>query len=103
VSHLVEVEIELGRVVDRLNSMSLAKAERCADAVHQAASVILARTRDIDPSIPSAASLPRVGVSAVGSQLAVIGDDFLAAARRAPDPDVSGVYDVLVELRRSLP
>ena len=90
-------------MVDRLTSMPLAKAEDCADSTHAVALVILDQTRQFDPSIPAGAALPRVGLTAAAAQLAVIGQDYLAAARRTPDADSSIVLGALSSLRRSLP
>jgi hypothetical protein len=100
---IAEVQTELRRVVDRLSSMPLAKAETCIDAAHETAVLILDQTRLIDASIPEDVRLPRVGVSASAAQLAVIGEDYLAAVRRSPQTDTSPVLDELVRLRRSLP
>lgn len=98
-----DVETELRRVVDRLTSMPLAKAEQSLDMTHHAAALILEQTRLIDPMIPAGATVPRVSVSAAGAQLAVLGNDYLEAVRGMPNAQVTPVLDELVSLRRSLP
>jgi hypothetical protein len=103
VSGFDDVETELRRVVDRLNSMPIARAESVATQCHAVALRIVDRTREISDEIPADAVLPVLGVSGLGSQLAVIGGDFLAAARQRPDTDVSAVLVDLVALRRALP
>jgi hypothetical protein len=103
VSELDEVARELHRVVDRLNSMPLSQAESCRETAHVTAAFIVERTRIVADHIPATAELPRVGVSAAGAQLAVVGNDYLAVARDAPGLDARPVLDALVTLRRNLP
>ena len=100
---LRELRRELDRVVDRLNSMSLARAEGAAADCRRAALVIVEQTRLITDEIPADAVVPELGPHGLGSMLAVLGADYLAAARTSADPDTDGVLDVLVRLRRSLP
>lgn len=100
---LHEVERELDRVVDRLMSMSLAKASIAATDVMAAAESLLDHCRRIDPQVPADAALPSLAPQGLGPLIAVLGTDWLAAARSANDPDSDGVLDVLVRLRRSLP
>ena len=49
---LRELERELDRVVDRLNSMPLARAERAAADCQRAALVVLEQTRALTDEIP---------------------------------------------------
>lgn len=100
---LQEVERELGRVVDRLTSMPLNRAATATDDCQRAAEEILEQTRRIDPAIPADARLPRLQPQGLGAMLAVVGNDWLNAARASSDPDVDPVLDALVRLRRALP
>jgi len=100
---LYDVERELDRVVDRLMSMPLAKAETAAPDVTTAAQELLAQCRTIDPQVPANASLPTLAPQGFGPLIAVLGSDWLAAARTAADPDSDALLDILVRLRRSLP
>ena len=100
---LHEVERELDRVVDRLMSMPQAKASTATPDVMSAAGALLDHCRRIDPQVPSHATLPSLAPQGLGPLIAVLGTDWLAAARTSPDPDCDGVLDVLVTLRRALP
>jgi hypothetical protein len=100
---LRDLERELGRVVDRLTSMPLAKAASAADDCRRAGLVIVEQTRLLTDDIPADADLPELGPQGLGAMLAVLGTDYLAAARRTPDADVSAVTAALVDLRRALP
>ena len=100
---LDEVERELRRVVDRLNSMPLDRAEAATTDVHVAAGVLLEQTRRLDPAVPDGARLPELGPQGLGSMLSVLGADWLDAARASNKPDVDPVLDALVTLRRALP
>ena len=100
---LREFEVELDRIVDRLNAMPLGRVESAADECHAVADYLLARTRELTGDIPDDAVLPRVGPQAVGAQLAVIGRDYLTAMASAPVTDVRPALYQLVALRRSLP
>jgi hypothetical protein len=97
------LERELDRVVDRLTSMPLARAQQAAADCRRAALVIVEETRVLTREIPDDATVPDLGPQGQGAMLAVLGADYVAAARRSPDADVSIVTDALVELRRALP
>ncbi len=99
--HALETELE--RVVDRLNGMPLYRAATATDACYAAAEELLARTRALDRRMPADVALPRLAPHGLGSLLAVIGRDFLNAAKAAPLSDVQPVTERLIELRRSLP
>jgi hypothetical protein len=99
---LHDVERELDRVVDRLMSMPLAKAATTPD-VMSAAQALLDHTRRIDPQVPEGASLPTLEPQGFGPLIAVLGRDWLAAARSVQDPDTDSVLAILVSLRRALP
>jgi hypothetical protein len=94
---------ELDRVVDRLNSMPLARAEAAAADCRRAAQVIVEQTRLLTDDIPADATLPHLGPQGLGSMLAVLGGDYLAAARASSEPDLGPALDALVALRRALP
>ena len=97
-----EVERELQRVVDRLTSMPLAKAVQSQQACLTAGEVLLRETRRIDPDVPDA-PLPTLGPQGLGAMIAVLGRDYLAAARHHEAVDDAPVVEALVALRRSLP
>lgn len=96
-----EVERELDRVVDRLTSMSLAKAAQAHDACYVAAEALREQTRLIDPDMPDE-RLPDLAPQGLGALIAVLGSDWLDAAR-ASGSDPQAVLDALVTLRRALP
>ena len=98
-----DIEVELRRVVDRLDSMPLARAAAAAPACKAVADLLVARTRDLTEVIPADAVVPDLGPQGLGSLIAVLGHDYLDAARASSHPDLSPVLDALVELRRSLP
>ena len=100
---LHDVERELGRVVDRLVTLPLARADAAAAPVHAAAEELLAQCRRLDPDIPAAAAIPELGPAGLGPLIAVLGRDWLTAARSHQDPDAAPVLETLVTLRRSLP
>jgi hypothetical protein len=100
---LHDLDVELTRIVDRLNGMPLPRAATAADACLEAAGYVLARARELDPAIPPDAVLPRLGPQGLGAMIAVIGRDYRAAAQDAPGTDVRAVVDRLAALRRSLP
>ena len=100
---LRELQRELDRVVDRLNSMPLARAEGTAADCRRTALVIVEQTRALTDQIPADAIVPELGPHGLGSMLAVLGSDYLDAARQDPHADVSVVTAALVELRRALP
>jgi hypothetical protein len=97
------VEVELRRVVDRLNNLPLAKVEALLPRCHDVASLIVEQTRMLDGSIPTGADLPSVGASAAGAQLAVVGLDYISAASSHDDHSAQPVLESLTELRRILP
>ena len=96
-----EVERELQRVVDRLNSMPLTKVTLAAADVQACAETLVREGRQLGVPIPSDVDLPALQPQGFGSMIAVLGDDCLRAA--AGDADLSGVLKTLVTLRRSLP
>lgn len=100
---LRELERELTRVVDRLNSMPLARAEGAAAGCRDAALVLVEQTKLLTDEIPADAALPSLGPQGLGAMLAVLGKDYLDAARASTQRDVSPVVDALASLRRSLP
>ncbi len=100
---LVTLETELERVVDRLNSMSLQRAATATESCYAVAEEMLAQTRLLDGQVPAKVTLPRLEPHGLGSLLAVLGRDFLEAAKATPLSDVQPVTDRLIELRRSLP
>lgn len=100
---LRDLERELGRVVDRLTSMPLAKAASASEDCRRACLVIVEQTRRLTDDIPADADLPALGPQGLGAMVAVLGNDYLAAARRSPAPDLAPVLDALVRLRRALP
>ena len=91
-----EVEVELRRVVDRLDSLPLDRLTRddgLGGRCHAVAVALADATADEHPPVPV------LGPSGWGAQLAVLGRDYLAS-----DPDdVADVLNELVSLRRSLP
>ena len=97
------LETELDRVVDRLNGMPLYRAATATESCYAVAQEILTRTRSLDGDVPSDAALPRLEPHGLGSVLAVIGRDYVKAAKAAPLSDVMPVTNRLIELRRSLP
>jgi hypothetical protein len=98
-----ELERELNRVVDRLTSMPLARAESAAADCRRAALVLIEQTRRLTDDIPIDAALPELGPQGLGSMLAVLGGDYLTAARASSEPDLGPALDALVALRRALP
>lgn len=100
---LHDVERELDRVVDRLMSMPLAKASTATPDVMAAAQALLDHCRQIDPQVPAYATLPSLAPQGLGPLIAILGTDWLAAARTSTAPGSDGVLDVLVRLRRALP
>lgn len=103
VEDLHALETELERVVDRLNGMPLYRAATATGACYDVAEEILTRTREIDRDVPMEAALPTLEPHGLGSLLAVIGRDYVKAAKAASQADVTPVTDRLIELRRSLP
>lgn len=99
---LEEIERELDRIVDRLTSVALDRLPPIAEKCYATAQTIVDRTRPLEPGIPDVA-LPEVAPNSLGWQLAVVGRDYLNAARASGDPQAEIVQDALVELRRALP
>jgi hypothetical protein len=98
-----EVKRELQRVVDRLSSLPLAKTELAADDTMVAAQVLVDQTRLLTGEVPAEAQPPRLGSHGLGAMLAVLGREYLHAARASRDSDPAPVLDALVTLRRALP
>ena len=100
---LDQVEAELRRIVDRLTTMPLTRAESVADSCRELGEFLVAQTRLLTDEIPVDARVPSLRPSGLGAMIAVLGHDYLDAARAAHDADVTPVLDRLVETRRSLP
>lgn len=98
-----DVSRELERVVDRLNSMPLTRAVTATDDVRATAAVLVDETRLLGSGAPPEATLPELGPSGLGAMIAVLGNDWLTAARMADRADPSAVEAALVSLRRALP
>lgn len=96
-----EVARELDRVVDRLNSMPLTKAAQAHDACYVAAEALRRQTRLIDPDMPDE-PLPDLAPQGLGALIAVLGRDWLTAAR-ASQADPAPTLEALTTLRRALP
>ena len=90
-----DFDTELGRVVDRLRTMPMAKLAVSAELAFRTASQLLDLTPGPHPP------LPRLADRAAGDQLAVIGRDFRASANE--EAAVTEATAALVELRRALP
>lgn len=98
-----ELERELGRVVDRLTTMPVARAEQSKPACRLAAEVIVRETRRLTDEIPADAAVPDLGPTGLGAMIAVLGRDYLDAADASADADPGRVIEALVDLRRALP
>lgn len=96
-----ETERELSRVVDRLNSMALAKAEAARADVQTCAEELIAEGRILGVPIPGDAVAPAPAPQGFGAVIAVLGRDCLAAA--SDDVELTPVHTALVALRRALP
>ncbi len=98
-----EIEVEAERIVNRLTTMPIARIdEALIERVRDAAQRIVQLTPD--PARPSNASMPKVGVSALGSQVMVAVRDYLDMRTAASDDAaVAEVAEILTQLRRSLP
>ena len=95
-----DIEIETDRIVNRLTTMPIGRIdEALIERVRDAAQRIVDLTSD--PSRPSSASMPKVGPSALGAQVAVAVRDYLDTRTAASDD--AAVAEVLTQLRRSLP
>lgn len=96
-----EVERELQRVVDRLNSIPLTKVTLAAAEVQACAETLVREGRARGVPIPDGAKLPVLQPQGFGSMIAVLGSDCLGVA--VSDDDLTEVLAALVALRRSLP
>ena len=95
VDDLRDVERELERVV--------ARAAGAAPQRRQAAEAIVAQTRLLTDEIPATASIPDLQAPGLGAMIAVLGTDYLSAARATVVPDPAPVLATLIALRRALP
>ena len=101
---LREVERELDRIVDRLNSMPLAKAGTASDDVHTTATLLVQQTRRISGSSPTRVELPQLAPQGLGAMLAVTRSRLPGRGEGVQRPGrESPVLDALVSLRRALP
>jgi hypothetical protein len=100
---LRDLERELDRVVDRLNSIPLQRAKGASADCRRAALVIVEQTRALTDEIPADATVPELGPHGLGAMLAVLGGDYLRAARQSTHADVSVVTAALVSVRQALP
>lgn len=100
---LRDLERELDRVVDRLNSLPLARVEGFAPRCWRTADLIVEQTRRLTDDIPAHATVPTLQPHGLGAMLAVLGRDYLEAAGAPPGADVSIVTEALGDLRRALP
>lgn len=95
-----EIEIEADRIVNRLTTMPIGRIdEALIERVRDAAQHIVDLTPD--PSRPPSASMPKVGASALGAQVAIAVRDYLDMRTAASDD--AAVAKILMQLRRSLP
>ena len=95
-----EVDVEADRIVNRLTTMPIGRIdEALIERVRDAAQRIVDLTPD--PSRPPNASMPRVGASALGAQVAIAVRDYVDMRTAASDD--AAVAEVLTQLRRSLP
>ena len=94
-------ERELTRVVDRLNSMALNRAEGTASDVVACAEKLVTAGRALGVPIPADAVLPALAPQGFGSMIAVLAGDCMVAA--GSDDDLRPVLDALTALRRALP
>lgn len=100
---LADVEREVRRIVDRLSTLRLDRAEASAEDCLRAGEVLLAHTVPGDLGRPADATVPRLGPTGLAAMIAVLGQDYLAAAAADTDAGPSQVLDALVALRRALP
>lgn len=91
-----DITRELDRIVDRLSTMPLTRAQGCEAVVHSTAVTIVDLT-----GVHTSADLPHLQAHALGSLLAVVGRDYLVTARN--DERDQQVLDLLIALRRELP
>ena len=95
------VERELRRVTDRLQTMPLTRLETTTSAVYSCAQALVIAGRELGVPIPDDAQLPDLRPQAYGDLIAVLGRDCLDAAGK--DADLLPVHDSLTALRRVLP
>lgn len=101
-----DLDVELRRVLSRLESMPLGRIDATVAAlVHAASDRIVALTED--PSRPFDAVLPVVGPTALAAQVAIVVEDY-RSSRADPTTTMAASEDaaiiqILKELRRSLP
>jgi len=103
---------DLRRTVDRLRTLGLDRLRASfepeptrADAALDVAQHLADAAADLE-GLPRR-TLPRLSVGAVGDQVAVCGQDLLAAAAGAPDPThadqlLTHAADALLDLRRRI-
>ena len=95
-----EIDVEADRIVNRLTALPIAKIdEALIERVRDAARRIVDLTSD--PARPPNASMPRVGASALGAQVAIAVRDYVDMRTAASDD--AAVAEILTQLRRSLP
>lgn len=96
-----DFDTELRRVVDRLRSMPMPRLEGVQEPARQACLDLLEVSRSLGD--PAPASLPTLRPTAVGEQVAVLGNDVRAAAMRSADADaLASATAILTRLRRAL-
>lgn len=94
------IDVELDRVTARLDTMPVSRlTDEVIQLVHSAASGIVACTPD--PDRPEDSAIPRVGPTALASQLVVVVRDYLN--KRTAVSEDTAVAEILINLRRSLP
>ena len=98
-----DIETERDRIVTRLTTLPIGRIdEALIERVRDAAQRIVQLTPD--SARPSNASMPKVGPSALGSQVMVAVRDYLDMRTAASDDAaVAEVAEILTQLRRSLP
>jgi len=84
-TELNEVQLALGRLVDRLGRLP----ERHWVAGYEVAAVAVQELRKLTLALGDSGpvEVPRIAARAAGAQLAVIGADFLASAKDCQDED----------------
>jgi hypothetical protein len=103
VTQFDDIETELRRIVDRLTSIPLSRAESVAAPCRELGEFLVAQTRTLIDDIPVDATVPALGPQGLGAMIAVLGRDYLEAAKTADDPDIQPVLERLTAMRRSLP
>jgi hypothetical protein len=106
--HVDLLVVEIGRVADRLRSMSAERLSRPFPPYASRAAAALAVAQVLADAAASLEGLPSrpvpdLGPLAVGDQIAVTGTDVVTAARLSSDSGlVERCIEALVELRRTL-